>query len=165
MGERKCLTSGSNSLPLVARTRKKRAPFTLVVRHTRMTTPQIKIASTWILGPTTVFMVFGMSEQLPVHWLFVLIIGFSLCAYLRRHLSTDDNNVFEIMKTKSLIIVAIYYLVLSISGAYLFLRYPGIFIESTLAQTVTFILVITPFIPSLFRHEYNLYKEAGTNNA
>jgi|GEM_PF-6026550 len=130
-----------------------------------MTASQFKIAATWLIGPATLYMVYGMSEQLPVHWSLVLLIGFSLCGYLRRHLPKDANNVFQIMKIKSLTIAIIYFSALAASVAWLFLKYPDILKHNPLTQMVIIILVVTPFTPNLFRHEFNLFKEVGANNA
>jgi len=110
-------------------------------------------------------MVFGMSEQFPMHWSFVLLIGLGLCGYLRRHLPKGSNDVFQIMKIKSQTTAIIYFVTLAISGAWLLQEHPEIFTQNPFTRIVALFLVVTPFVPSLLKHEYNLFKEAGTNNA
>lgn len=130
-----------------------------------MNSLQFKIITTWLIGPATLFIVFGMSDLLPIHWSFVLIVGFGVCSYLRRALKKDANNVFKIMQIKSKAFVIIYFLALSASCVWLYLEFPNIFEQYTLSKLVIIMLVLLPFIPALLRHEHNLYKVSGTKNA
>ena len=130
-----------------------------------MNASQTKIASTWFIGSATLFAVFGISDLLPIHSSITLIVGFSLCAFLRRNIPKENNNVFQIMRIKSLPASIIYFSVLVISVVWVFLNYPDELYDNPYTQTVIFIFVIAPFTPNQIRHEYNLFKMAGIKNA
>ena len=129
-----------------------------------MTLLQSKILITWFVGPITLFMVFGISNQLPIHWSFVLLIGFGVCGYLRSHLPKEANNIFKIMQIKSFTFTIIYFAALTVSCVWLYLERPDIIKQNPLAPIVI-LLVLLPFVPSLIKHEHNLYKKAGTKSA
>jgi len=130
-----------------------------------MTKLQFKIASTWVIEPVTLYMVFCINEQLPIHWIFVLIIGTGICSYLRSSLPGDANNIQLMFNINSYALAIIYFSTLLISAVTLYLMYPDKFLQNTFMSAVIFVLALAPFLPSLLKHERKVFRDAGALNA
>jgi len=151
---------------LVRDSRIKRAcPTTEPLGEQRMTKQQQSIVSTWIIGPTTALLALRVENTSSYSWMFVLLIGFGICRYLRRGFPKDASTMFDGMSNKIKIIILIYYVTLSALIFYIVLMFPES-INYNDSQFLVFLFALTlPLVPGWLKYELKLYKWAGSNVA
>ena len=130
-----------------------------------MTKQQNNIVSSWIIGPATGLLALRVENYGGYSWVFVLLVGFGFCRYLRRECPKDTSKWLEGVSNKTQLIMFLYYASLSPLSVYIVVNHPDT-IDYSDGQFLVFLFAITlPFIPGWLRWEYKLYQWAGNSAA